>query len=81
MLARVSLLRALFCFYHQTWTACFILALTIFDLSPYHYIPTKYVTIIFVVLFGLSTCKYDPSLLSPKGIFFLMDSYFFRHFF
>jgi len=29
--------------------------LTIFDLSPYHYIPTRYVTIIFVVLFGLST--------------------------
>jgi len=29
--------------------------LTIFDLSPYHYIPTQYVTIIFVVLFGLST--------------------------
>jgi hypothetical protein len=28
---------------------------TIFDLSPYHYIPTEYVTIIFVVLFGLST--------------------------
>jgi hypothetical protein len=30
-------------------------ALTIFDLSPYHYIPTEYVAIIFVVLFGLST--------------------------
>lgn len=29
--------------------------LTIFDLSPYHYIPTRYVTIIFVTLFGLST--------------------------
>jgi len=29
--------------------------LPIFDLTPYHYIPTHYVTIIFVVLFGLST--------------------------
>ena len=59
MLARVvSSLRALFvCIINLT--AILFSALTIFDLSPYHYIPTHYVTIIFVVLFGLSTCKYD----------------------
>ncbi|KAF8797776.1 RTA1-like protein [Phlegmacium glaucopus] len=29
--------------------------LSIAELSPYHYVPTRYVTIIFVALFGLST--------------------------
>ena len=52
----------------------FISALTIFDLSPYHYVPTRYVTIIFVVLFGLSTCRHHPLPLSAKGIF--MESTF-----
>lgn len=41
-----------------------LLATDIFYLSPYHYLPTKYVCIIFVVLYGLSTCRYlHPALL------------------
>jgi len=32
--------------------------LPIVHLSPYHYVPTRYVAIIFVTLFALSTCRH-----------------------
>lgn len=35
------------------------------DDSQYGYVPTLYVCIIFVSLFGISTCKHFPAITNP----------------